>query len=81
MGDLGYHAEAGASSATFLADTTGDGCADIIGFGNDGVWVARAVGRGGFGAPQFVMPHYGYDAGHWVVPDGGPSRTRGSWPT
>ena len=28
----------------------------------------RAVGRGGFGAPQFVMPHYGYDAGHWVVP-------------
>ena len=52
----------------FLADTTGDGCADIIGFGNDGVWVARAVGRGGFGAPQFVMPHYGYDAGHWVVP-------------
>jgi hypothetical protein len=23
-----------------LADTTGDGWADIIGFGNDGVWVA-----------------------------------------
>lgn len=25
-----------------LADTTGDGKADIVGFDNDGVWVARA---------------------------------------
>jgi hypothetical protein len=26
----------------FLADTTGDGRADIVGFGNDGVWISRS---------------------------------------
>ncbi len=70
IADLGY--EAGGwrveRHPRFLADTSGDGRADIVGFGNDGVWVARALRGGGFERPQFVMPHYGYDAGHWVVP-------------
>jgi hypothetical protein len=51
----------------FLADTTGDRRADIVGFGNDGVWVARAMPGGGFEAPQFVMPHYGVAVGRWLV--------------
>ena len=29
----------------FLADTTGDGRADIVGFGNAGVWVSRDAGE------------------------------------
>src|SRR5882762_1828848 len=32
----------------FLADITGDGRADIVGFGNDGVYTAVATGSGGF---------------------------------
>jgi hypothetical protein len=70
LGDLGYDAGGWRVERhpRFLADTTGDGCADIVGFGNDGVWVARAGAGGGFEPPQFVIPHYGYDAGHWVVP-------------
>src|SRR5437867_907858 len=38
----------------FLADLTGDGRADIVGFGNDGVWVALNNGNGTFQAPQMV---------------------------
>ena len=70
IADLGYDAGGWRVERhpRFLADTSGDGRADIVGFGNDGVWVARALRGGGFEPPQFVMPHYGYDAGHWVVP-------------
>jgi hypothetical protein len=51
----------------FMADTTGDGRADIVGFGYDGVWLARAAPGGGFAPAQFVIPHYGYGAGWWLV--------------
>ena len=34
----------------FMADTTGDGRADIVGFGNAGVYVSRANADGTFGA-------------------------------
>ena len=34
----------------FLADVTGDGRADIVGFGNAGVWVSRNNGNGTFQA-------------------------------
>ncbi len=39
----------------FVSDTTGDGEADLIGFGNDGVWVALGNGDGTFQAPKFVV--------------------------
>ncbi len=39
----------------FLADLTGDGRADIVGFGNAGVWVALNNGNGTFQAPQMVV--------------------------
>jgi hypothetical protein len=51
----------------FLADLTGDGRADIVGFGNAGVWVALNNGNGTFQAPQMVVANFGYDAGGWRV--------------
>jgi hypothetical protein len=51
----------------FLADLTGDGRADVVGFGNAGVWVALNNGNGTFQAPQMVVANFGYDAGGWRV--------------
>ena len=51
----------------FLADLTGDGRADIVGFGNAGVYVALNKGDGTFRAPQLVVPNFGYGAGGWRV--------------
>ncbi|WP_247235568.1 S8 family serine peptidase [Telluribacter sp. SYSU D00476] len=51
----------------FMADVTGDGRADILGFGNAGVWVSRNNGNGTFQAPQMVMDNFGYNAGGWRV--------------
>ena len=50
----------------FVADITGDGKADLVGFGNDGVWVALGNGDGTFQAPAFVIADLGYDQG-WRV--------------
>jgi FG-GAP-like repeat len=46
-----------------LADITGDGRADIVGFFNDGVHTAVANGSGGFGPSRFVLADLGYDQG------------------
>ena len=43
------------------------GRADIVGFGNAGVWVPRAQADGIFTAPQLVVANFGYDAGGWRV--------------
>jgi hypothetical protein len=51
----------------FLADTTGDGRADIVGFGNAGVYVSRAQADGSYAAPVLVLDNFGYDAGGWRV--------------
>ncbi len=51
----------------FLADTTGDGRADIIGFGDAGVWRAVARSNGSLEPAQFVIANFGYDAGGWRV--------------
>jgi len=51
----------------FLADTTGDGRADIVGFGNAGVYVSRALADGTFEGPMLVITNFGYDAGGWRV--------------
>jgi hypothetical protein len=50
-----------------MADTTGDGLADIVGFGNAGVYVSRAQTDGSYGALQLVVANFGYDAGGWRV--------------
>ncbi|GAA2657318.1 FG-GAP-like repeat-containing protein [Streptomyces lunalinharesii] len=53
----------------FLADVTGDGDPDIVGFGNEGVWVSHSRGDGRFEQAQLVCRGFGYneDAGGWRV--------------
>ncbi|RXW15741.1 hypothetical protein EST38_g10110 [Candolleomyces aberdarensis] len=51
----------------FVADVNGDGCGDIVGFGNAGVYVAIGNGDGTFQAPKLVISDFGYDAGGWRV--------------
>jgi hypothetical protein len=50
-----------------LADTTGDGRLDIVGFGNAGVWVSRALADGTFESPGMVIRNFAYDSGGWRV--------------
>ncbi|CAM5322005.1 FG-GAP-like repeat-containing protein [Streptomyces abikoensis] len=53
----------------FLADVTGDGNPDIVGFGDEGVWVSHGRGDGRFEQAQLVCRGFGYndDAGAWRV--------------
>lgn len=51
----------------FVVDLTGNRCADIVGFYDDGVWVAFNNGDGTFQTPQRVVPDFGYDIGGWRV--------------
>ncbi|MEV3852246.1 FG-GAP-like repeat-containing protein [Streptomyces microflavus] len=52
-----------------LADVTGDKTPDIIGFGNEGVWVSHNNGDGTFEQAQLVCRGFGYNenAGGWRV--------------
>ncbi len=50
----------------FLADTTGDGRADIVGFGDAGVYRSLAQADGSFGPQQFVVANFGTQQG-WMV--------------
>ncbi|MER7112097.1 RICIN domain-containing protein [Streptomyces sp. NPDC000229] len=52
-----------------LADVTGDGNPDIVGFGNEGVWVSHNRDGGQFEQAQLVCRGFGYndDAGGWRV--------------
>ncbi|TEB20729.1 hypothetical protein FA13DRAFT_1757730 [Coprinellus micaceus] len=58
-GELGFHPR-------FVADTTGDGLGDIVGFGSGGVYVARNNGDGTFATATIVLYEFGYDHG-WRV--------------
>ncbi|MER8235150.1 FG-GAP-like repeat-containing protein [Streptomyces sp. NPDC094049] len=53
----------------FLTDVTGDGRPDIVGFGDEGVWVSHGRGDGRFEQAQLVCRGFGYgeDAGAWRV--------------
>ncbi|MFF1481359.1 FG-GAP-like repeat-containing protein [Streptomyces sp. NPDC058301] len=53
----------------FLADVNGDGKPDIVGFGDEGVWVSHSSGDGQFEQAQLVCRGFGYndDAGAWRV--------------
>ncbi|MEU9439084.1 FG-GAP-like repeat-containing protein [Streptomyces sp. NPDC048252] len=53
----------------FLADVTGDGNPDIVGFGDEGVWVSHNRGDGQFEQAQLVCRGFGYneEAGGWRV--------------
>ncbi|MEV0262991.1 FG-GAP-like repeat-containing protein [Streptomyces sp. NPDC050617] len=59
----------GAKHLRLLADVTGDGNPDIIGFGDEGVWVSHSLGDGRFEQAQLVCRGFGYndEAGAWRV--------------
>ncbi|MFJ8664019.1 FG-GAP-like repeat-containing protein [Streptomyces sp. NPDC093795] len=52
-----------------IADVTGDGNPDVVGFGDEGVWVSHNLGDGRFEQAQLVCRGFGYDddAGAWRV--------------
>ena len=52
-----------------LADVNGDGMADIVGFGESGVFVSLATGGGAFGSPTFQLASFGPNAGGWSSDD------------
>ena len=56
----GWHAD---RHPRYAVDTTGDGRADLVGFGDDGVWVALNNGSGAFGPAQFVLANFGFNQG------------------
>ena len=51
----------------FVADLTGDGRADIVGFGDDGVWTSLGNGDGTFQPPRFALAGFTPNAGSWHV--------------
>ncbi|MEU5256808.1 FG-GAP-like repeat-containing protein [Streptomyces longwoodensis] len=59
----------GSKHLRFLADVTGDGTPDVVGFGDEGVWVSHNRGDGRFDQAQLVCRGFGYDddAGAWRV--------------
>jgi uncharacterized repeat protein (TIGR01451 family) len=52
-----------------LADVNGDSMADIVGFGQAGVYVSLATGGGHFAAPTFELAAFGTDVGGWTSQD------------
>lgn len=46
-----------------VADVNGDGLADIVGFGQSGVYVSLGVGNGGFEEPIFRVANFGQASG------------------
>ncbi|WP_245238793.1 FG-GAP repeat domain-containing protein [Methylobacterium platani] len=54
-----------------VADVNGDGRADIVGFGEAGVYVSLADGKGGFGDAQLKLQNFGagVSAGGWSNDD------------
>lgn len=51
----------------FLAKLTHSGFADIVGFGECGMWVALGNGDGTFKNPHVVNSEFGLEAGGWQV--------------
>ncbi|MBP0443176.1 matrixin family metalloprotease [Roseomonas sp. SSH11] len=49
-----------------LADVNGDGMADIVGFGFNGVSVSLAIGGGYFAAPNLDLGAFGANNGGWA---------------
>ena len=56
-----------ATSVTAAHDLTGDGRADIVGFGDAGVWVSLNNGNGIFKPATRVIDNFAYSAGGWRV--------------
>jgi len=50
----------------YLVDLTGDGRADILGFGNRGIFVSYNDGKGNFTEPKLLILGFGIDGG-WIA--------------
>src|SRR5262245_32079313 len=55
-----------------LADVNGDSMADIVGFGQSGVYVSLATAGGHFATPTFELAAFGTNAGGWSSQDAYP---------
>jgi hypothetical protein len=51
-----------------MADITGDGRADIVGFGNDGVFTANAQSNGFFTPTRLAVTDFAFNSG-WRILD------------
>ncbi|KAF8814740.1 hypothetical protein BYT27DRAFT_7156472 [Phlegmacium glaucopus] len=51
----------------FAVDLTGNGCADIIGFGEHSVLVSYNDGKGNFGPVQRLTDAFAYNGGEWTL--------------
>ena len=51
----------------FPVDLTGDGCADIVGFGENATYVSYNDGKGNFGPVQNILGQFGYNGGEWSL--------------
>jgi hypothetical protein len=68
IADLGFdHGWRVDKHPRFLAVLTKSGHADIVGFGDDGVWTALGNGDGTFQPPKLVLGDFGFTAGGWRV--------------
>jgi hypothetical protein len=71
VNNYGYNANAGSwrvdRHPRYLGDVNGDERADIVGFGNAGVYVSLSNGNGTFTQPSLVVNNFGYNAGTWRV--------------
>lgn len=48
-----------------LGDVNGDGRADVVGFGNAGVYVSLGTSDGGLETARLVLSSFGFGSGHW----------------
>ncbi|CAA7270564.1 unnamed protein product [Cyclocybe aegerita] len=51
----------------FVVDLTGDGCADIIGFGENATYVAYNDGKGNFGEIKTLTSDFSSSGGKWAA--------------
>ncbi len=67
LSDFSYNSGWTASEhPRFVIDLNGNGKADIIGFGGDGVWTAMNKGDGTFYPAQYILADFGVNQGWWV---------------
>ncbi|RXW20839.1 hypothetical protein EST38_g5008 [Candolleomyces aberdarensis] len=65
ISDFGYNAGGWRvdKHPRFVVDLTGNGAADIIGFGQDAVWVSYNDGKGNFGPVQKLTEEFSFNRG------------------
>jgi hypothetical protein len=56
LDELGYDLGWTSEHPRFVADLTGDGRGDLVGFGTDGIWTALGHGDGTFPPARLVSP-------------------------